>query len=114
MALFKMYNTVLKSLFRKPYTKKYPFGPRVYHGDMTRGSISIDIEKCISCGVCALKCPTNALRVNKEEKSWRIDRLRCVICGYCVESCPVKCLSMEKDYAQPMTERKTEVYKKNA
>ena len=111
MVFLKMANTVLKSLFRRPYTVKYPFGPRVYHGEITRGHIRIDIKECIYCGNCQRKCPTDALVVNKEEKSWTIDRMRCVTCNYCVETCPKKCLYMEKDYMEPMTARKMEVYK---
>ena len=111
MGLFNMYNTVIKSLFRRPYTVKYPFGPRVYHGDITRGSIGIDIGKCIYCGLCQKKCPTTALAVSKEEKSWGIDRLRCITCGACVEVCPKKCLEMNRDYSPPVTEKKREVFK---
>ncbi len=112
MAFVKMSKTVLKSLVKRPYTVKYPLGPRVYHGEVTRGSIAIKIEDCIFCGICQKKCPADALKVVKEDKSWEIDRLRCITCSACVEACPKKCLTMEKDYTKPMLAKKKEVYKK--
>ncbi|MFH1791906.1 MAG: 4Fe-4S dicluster domain-containing protein [Candidatus Omnitrophota bacterium] len=96
-----MAKTVLKSLFRKPYTVLYPFGTRIYRGTITRGSVGIDIKACIFCGNCERKCPTKAITVSRDTKGWGIDRLKCITCGYCVESCPKKCLALEKDYTPP-------------
>jgi formate hydrogenlyase subunit 6/NADH:ubiquinone oxidoreductase subunit I len=110
MPFLVMARTVIKSILRRPYTVKYPFGPRVYHGSITRGSVAIDIKQCIFCGTCEKKCPTGALAVSREEKRWTIDRLRCVTCGYCVESCPKKCLGMQNQYSQPLLERKKESF----
>lgn len=98
MSFFRMSKTVMKSLVRGPYTVRYPFGPRVYHGDVTRGSISVRIGDCIFCGLCQKRCPTDAIEVVKEKKGWSIDRLRCITCAACVEACPPKCLTMERDY----------------
>lgn len=110
MSVFKMTKTVLKSIFRRPCTVKYPFGPRVYHGEITRGKIGIDIEECVFCGLCQKKCPTYAIEVEREKKFWAIDRLRCITCGACVEGCPKKCLSMERDYSEPVTDKGREVF----
>jgi len=105
-----MAKTVIKSLFKKPATVKYPFGPKILPKG-ARGSISIDIAKCIFCGMCQRKCPTAALIVNKEEKTWNIARLRCITCGYCVEICPKKCLQMNNQYTEPMLTRREDLYK---
>jgi ech hydrogenase subunit F len=110
MSFFLMAKTVLKSLFRKPATRRYPFVVRPFYKN-TRGKISIEIGNCIFCGICQKKCPTAAINVGKNEKKWRIDRLRCISCGYCVESCPKKCLAMENEYSQPVIIRKKEVFK---
>ena len=110
MQFFIMAKTVLKSLFRKPFTIKYPFGPKVL-SEASRGSIIIDISKCIFCGICQRKCPTGAIVVSKEEKTWTIARLRCITCGYCVEVCPKKCLSMSNQYTEPMLTRHEETHK---
>ena len=100
MSFFIMAKTVVMSLFRKPATKLYPFAPRTYYS-RTRGSIRINISECIFCGFCSRKCPTSALVVSRDQKSWEIDRLRCIICGYCVDVCPKKCLDMENTYTNP-------------
>lgn len=76
----------------------YPVVPREFP-EKDRGHIENDIEKCILCGICQRRCPAQALKVSKEQKSWEIDRSRCVICNFCVEICPVKSLSCAKKYA---------------
>lgn len=98
MSLFAMTKTVIKSFFHKPYTTKYPFVPATFKKG-TRGSIQIEIDKCIFCSICAKRCPTFALTVDKNERSWGIERLKCITCNICVEACPKKCLSMEQKYA---------------
>ena len=104
MSFFSLAKTVLKSLFSKPATGRYPFAPKEYVKG-SRGKIEIDIKRCIFCGMCQRKCPTAALAVAKSDKTWEIDRLRCVICGYCVDVCPVKCLRMENTYTPPCEKR---------
>lgn len=109
MKIFVMAAKVLKSLFLPPATLGYPFVPRVYYKN-TRGKIAIDIAKCIYCGACQRKCPSQALTVNKLEKKWAINRLRCVSCGYCVEVCPKKCLIMENNYSASTFKKDEEVF----
>ncbi|MBN2250634.1 MAG: 4Fe-4S dicluster domain-containing protein [Candidatus Altiarchaeota archaeon] len=103
MALFKIGKTVVKSLFGKPATGMYPVKP-ARSMEATRGKLAIDIEKCIFCGSCKRICPAAAIEVDRNEKTWEIDRFRCVICGRCTEVCPVKCLSMDRNYVAPTTE----------
>jgi len=107
-----MVRTAIKSLFGRPATRRYPFGPKRAYYKNTRGSIKIDITGCIFCGLCQKKCPTGAITVTKEEKKWQIDRLRCIICGYCVEVCPKKCLKMEPDYTGPSTGGREDTYRR--
>jgi formate hydrogenlyase subunit 6/NADH:ubiquinone oxidoreductase subunit I len=99
-----MTKTVLCSLFSKPSTVRYPFEKKQVYKN-TRGSIAIDIEKCIFCGICSKKCPTGAIAVNKEAKKWEINRTRCIACNYCVEVCPKKCLNNENAYTSPFTSK---------
>jgi ech hydrogenase subunit F len=100
MKIFRLAGTVLKSLSRPPATRLYPFVPRVYE-TKTRGHIDIEIEKCILCGICDRRCPTQAISVTKAERNWSIERLRCIQCSSCVELCPTKCLSMGTQYTGP-------------
>lgn len=99
MSFFKLTKTVLSSMTRHAATVKYPFAPRTYF-ERTRGQIENEIEKCIFCGLCARKCPSQAITVNRADKSWSIDRLRCVQCNGCAEVCPRKCLHMKNTYPE--------------
>lgn len=98
MSLLSVSRIILKNFISKPVTEKYPFTPKVYP-EKARGSINIEIEKCIFCSICQRKCPTFAIGVDKGAKSWEIDRLSCISCGYCVEVCPKKCLDIDNKYA---------------
>ncbi len=101
MKFFVITKTLLKSLFSKPATVKYPFGPREYFKG-TRGKITVQIDQCIFCGICQRKCPTHALSVDKAVKKWTIRRGQCIVCGACVEVCPKKCLTMDNQYSDPV------------
>ena len=75
----------------------------------SRGMVSgIGIEDCIFCGICSKKCPSNAIVVDKAEKSWEIDPYKCVICSVCSEVCPKKCIYMSEKYS-PSTEKKSKL-----
>jgi ech hydrogenase subunit F len=91
---------VLKSLFKKPATRRYPFVVREPFA-RTRGGIEIDIAKCTLCTLCQKRCPTEAIIVDREKKFWSIYRIKCIACNACVEACPTKCLSMMPKYAAP-------------
>ena len=97
MSAFKIGKVVLRSLFKKPATLMYPVVPRTWQ-ERTRGSISIEEGSCILCGICAKKCPTDAIEVSREKRSWLIERMQCLQCGSCVEVCPKKCLNMDPEY----------------
>jgi ech hydrogenase subunit F len=102
MSVFGMTRTVIRNLFSRPATRRYPRPVREAHRmQRTRGSIVIDIEACIFCSACAKRCPTDAIVVTKAERDWTIDRLRCCTCNACVEVCPKKCLAMDTRYTPP-------------
>ncbi|MDR1404553.1 MAG: 4Fe-4S dicluster domain-containing protein [Candidatus Methanoplasma sp.] len=106
MGAFRISGLILGSLFRRPATAKYPAVPREWE-ERTRGRIEIDASECILCGMCARKCPADALAVDKAEATWEIDMMGCVQCGHCTEICPKKCLRMEKEYTAPDCDRRT-------
>jgi ech hydrogenase subunit F len=109
MGFFTMAKTVIRNLVHGPATRRYPAVPQ-RPCPITRGHVTIDPARCISCGLCMRRCPAQAIRVDKAEKVWEIDRFRCIACDACVEACPAKCLIMETDYIQPVTERTIERY----
>jgi len=108
MAFFEMVKTALTTVLQRPATILYP-AQAAKKTPLSRGHVTIDESRCISCGTCQRKCPAQALVVNKESKIWQIDRLRCVVCNSCVETCPVKCLFMDTQYSAPVTTRSLEI-----
>ncbi len=53
--------------------------------------LSIDIEKCISCGLCKKKC--SFIAIEEYNGVYRINKNRCDECGDCYINCPVKAIS---------------------
>jgi NADH-quinone oxidoreductase subunit F/NADP-reducing hydrogenase subunit HndC len=51
----------------------------------------IDPEKCIGCGACAKKCPSNCIAQvsgsDKKRPPYEIDQAVCVKCGECFKTC---------------------------
>ena len=88
---------VLKNVFRKPATVKYPY-ERIEPPEGMRGKPAIDKEKCISCGLCVKVCPNRAITLDEETKKPRISLSRCIFCGECAEVCPRKAITMTKEY----------------
>jgi len=108
MAFFEMVKTALKTVVQRPATILYP-AQAAKKTPLSRGHVGIDESRCISCGTCQRKCPTQAIVISRETKTWQIDRLRCVVCNSCVDTCPVKCLFMHTQYSSPATERSVEI-----
>jgi ech hydrogenase subunit F len=108
MAFFEMAKTALKTVLSRPATIRYPAEP-AKKTPLTRGHVTIDESLCISCGTCQRKCPAQAILLQKEEKTWQIDRLRCVVCNSCVDTCPVKCLFMDTQYTAPVVSRGVDI-----
>ena len=98
MGLFTMMGETTRNLMKAPATERYPFTPKVWPAG-ARGHIVIDVSKCTLCLVCDKRCPTQAIEVNREKKTWAIEQLRCIQCGYCTEVCPKKCLALKEGYS---------------
>ena len=109
MALVSFKNTILHNLVSKPKTrrveKEYPAG--------TRGHVENDMDVCVLCGLCSIKCPTHAITVDKVAKTWSIRPMSCIQCRCCVDNCPKKCLSMGLRFQEPGEERVTKTFKQS-
>ena len=105
--LLKMSRLILRSLCQKSACKMYPVEePQLF--EQTRGHLVIEPEKCIACSLCARKCPTGAITVDRVGEEWTLNRLACIVCGACVEACPKKCLYLDKQYTPPTSEKPIE------
>jgi ech hydrogenase subunit F len=109
MAYFEMSSLALKWALRKPVTSHYPFEPRQLLPN-SRGKLLFREELCVYCTVCAKKCPTGALRVNRARKEWAIDRLLCIACAACVEACPKDAMSFSAEHPHPTITKDREIY----
>ena len=99
-----MTKNVLKNLFTKSATRLYPFQKREIFENV-RGELGIEIDKCIFCKACELRCPTRCITVDAKEGVWSFDPMACVVCGVCVQVCPKKCLHIDKQYRKPLLAR---------
>jgi energy-converting hydrogenase A subunit Q len=59
------------------------------------GEIAYDVDACMACGVCVKKCPTNALRLEKDEIV--VDQDKCVQCAECEIICPVNAIKLKTE-----------------
>ena len=83
-------------MFSKPATIKLK-QLNTHYTAHTRGHVENDINACIFCGLCARRCPTHALNVDKQGRTWSIERFNCIQCNCCVEICPANCLLMANE-----------------
>lgn len=100
MGSFKLGGMTFKSLFKKPETLLYPVQKKEPPKGL-KGTVTINADACILCGICGRTCPTGAIEVHKPDRAWTIDHFRCVQCGSCVRACPKSALSMYPHYTNP-------------
>jgi ech hydrogenase subunit F len=99
--MFRMTPNILDNLFTTKSTRLYPAKVReTFPG--VRGELFNDIEKCNLCTVCAVKCPSNCIKVDRKQATWVYDPFACVYCGICVETCTAKSLRIDEKYRAPV------------
>jgi len=57
----------------------------------------IDKDACIGCGTCVERCPTDAIRLDDDEKAER-DENSCFGCGVCARFCPEEAISLQEGF----------------
>ncbi len=71
------------------FTGKYPLQPY--------GHITLDVKRCIGCGMCVQVCPMNVYQLDTpRQKADLIHPQDCVNCNACVHRCPTHCLHIIK------------------
>jgi formate hydrogenlyase subunit 6/NADH:ubiquinone oxidoreductase subunit I len=103
----KMLMELLRSIFKKPVTTKYPAQDKLMPAGF-RGRIRYIPEKCIGCQICVKDCPSQAITIRKTgDKQFEatIDLAKCIYCGQCVDSCPKKALEVTDEFALAQLDR---------
>jgi NAD(P)H-quinone oxidoreductase subunit I len=98
MKLGAMIRDVVRSLFRRPATERYPL-VREAAPERLRGKLHWDAEKCTGCSLCVKDCPAQAIEVIMVDKAskrfvlrYHLDR--CTFCSQCVLSCRAGALEL--------------------
>lgn len=117
---------VLKNLLKKPFTKRYP-KKKVKPPERYRGRLKVKWKDCISCGLCRMICPTQAITLGMKIEKIKSGKLtykkilhpiksinigRCVNCGLCVEICPPKIISFTREFELANKSKKNLLIKK--
>lgn len=109
MGSFKLGGMTFGSLFKKPETVMYPVEVKPQPLGL-RGSIGIEVDKCILCGICQKSCPCNAITVDKKARTWVINRYSCIQCNMCVNVCPKSCLASLPQYPKAVASIESDSY----
>lgn len=122
---------VLKHMFRKPITIRYPEEKRKLP-PRSRGRHYLTKwedgkERCVGCELCSIVCPSQAIYVKPAQNDpehphshgeryasdYQINMLRCIFCGLCEEACPTGAIILGNDYELSAYNREDLIYTKD-
>lgn len=104
-----MLPTILKNFFGGPATRLYPIQVREPF-EKARGHIVFDDDKCVLCGVCALRCPADAISIDKEKKELTFEPARCIVCEVCVPGCTTDAITLVNKWRSPFAQKPVEIH----
>ena len=101
MKIVTMLRDVLRSLWQRPFTEKYPFEKRP-SPERLRGQLHFSPEACTGCCLCVKECPADAIKLitlDRKAKRFvlRYHLDRCTYCAQCVQNCRFACLTMSPE-----------------
>jgi ech hydrogenase subunit F len=105
----RMFPTIVKNLFSRPATRRYPFQDVREPFIGSRGSIYFDSNKCDLCGDCARVCPAAAIEVSLENRQITYDPLQCIYCGTCEQTCLPRAITQDNHYTKPTATKEAEI-----
>ena len=101
MKIGTMLSDVVRSLFRRPATRHYPF-ERTPTPERLRGALRWDPARCTGCNMCVRDCPAQAIELITLDKAskrfvlrYHVDR--CTFCAQCARTCNFGCLELSND-----------------
>ncbi len=109
--MLKLARELLKNLLRRPVTIEYGVKAKPNPTKRYRGLHIVNPDKCISCSLCAIECPTGAIKMTeityggKKKKIPVIDYGLCVFCYHCVDICPRKAYNISNEIPPPVFKR---------
>ncbi len=95
-----MIKNIFKNFAKGSVTRAYPIEVRSGF-ENARGELANEIDGCTLCGICAKKCPSQCITVDRKANLWELNPYACVYCGICMEACPKKCLVHERSHKKP-------------
>ena len=67
-------------------------GQMMYLGNVA--TLTMDVEKCVGCGMCLMVCPHAVLNMNNGNAVIE-NRDACMECGACAMNCPADAISVQ-------------------
>jgi len=65
--------------------------------------ITINSQRCKGCGLCALVCPKQIIKINRQERNKKgyytaacVDYDKCIGCAMCAMMCPDCVITVER------------------
>jgi formate hydrogenlyase subunit 6/NADH:ubiquinone oxidoreductase subunit I len=105
MGMIKTAKVLFTTLFSKAMTVKFPY-EAIEIPEGYRGEQELDIDNCISCGLCSQICPNKAIEMVEVPEKYKekypkkypkVDLRKCCFCALCQDICPKKCLKMTRN-----------------
>lgn len=67
--------------------------------ELPLGLLQVEAARCTLCGLCAIPCPTEALRFTGDagQAALTFNHATCVACAFCLRACPEKALTLRRE-----------------